>query len=253
MTTVQSLFLHLLWVVIRRLRFQATTPATLQTWCSIPNWGAIPPRLTCCTLGTNATGTTYLSINNTGGLGAQTSKGILLVQVDGTSDTNAFTLASPVLAGAYEYILNRGSGTDAQNWYLQSFVYTLPPDPDSGGSDSGNTDSGKIWLINPNMGAYHANQYIAATMFNQNILDRRNTVRSSDQTMWIRANHSDASTDLLNARQSADISTSLVQIGADLIDKDSIVAGIYTGYGSSNADIKSNQTGTTATGKVQGC
>lgn len=203
-------------------------------------------------IGANATGTTYLSINNAGGLGAQTSKGILLVQVDGTSDANAFTLASPVLAGAYEYILNRGSGADAQNWYLQSFVYTLPPDPDSGGSDSGNTDTGKIWLINPNMGAYHANQYIAATMFNQNILDRRNTVRSSDQTMWIRANHSDASTDLLNARQSADISTSLVQIGADLIDKDSIVVGIYTGYGSSSADIKSNQTGTTATGKVQG-
>ncbi len=77
-----------------------------------------------------ATGTTTLSITNTGGLGAQTTdNGILVIDVinSGTTASGSFTLAGgSVQAGGYSYTLHRGS-VDASNpnaWYLRS---TLAP------------------------------------------------------------------------------------------------------------------------------
>ncbi|MDR2839386.1 MAG: hypothetical protein LBV49_12600 [Azonexus sp.] len=81
-----------------------------------------------------ATGTTYLKIANTAGLGMLTTgDGILVVETisngttDGTTALDAFALASPVAAGGYEYELFRGclvaatcSNTDRNNWYLRS-------------------------------------------------------------------------------------------------------------------------------------
>ncbi|RUS65907.1 AIDA-I autotransporter [Saezia sanguinis] len=196
-------------------------------------------------------GATRIYIQPTAGSvgGGLSGDGIEVVTVNGTSSHDAFVLGAPVTAGAYEYILGQGSQVSTENnWYLQSSLVVVPPinpgDPDS--------PSIRIPIYNPNIGSYLGNQYAAATMFNHNILDRRDNVRSPDQTLWIRTNHTDGETKLLGGLQQADISTSLVQIGADLIKQGDIVAGIYGGYGTSRINNQSNQTGTTADGKVEG-
>lgn len=78
----------------------------------------------------NTTGTSQLRVTNVGGLGAQTTNGIDVVQVDGSSAANSFTMAAPVQAGSYEYTLQQGSAADANDWYLRSTLNTtLTPTP----------------------------------------------------------------------------------------------------------------------------
>ncbi|WP_081541939.1 autotransporter outer membrane beta-barrel domain-containing protein [Chromobacterium violaceum] len=68
-------------------------------------------------------GATRVSVNNVGGLGGYTgngpSDGIELIKVldAGYSAANAFSLAVPLGAGAFQYSLRQADG---QNWYLQT-------------------------------------------------------------------------------------------------------------------------------------
>lgn len=81
-----------------------------------------------------ASGNTSMLVTNLGGSGAQTvTNGILVVQTIASAQTQAgaFTLAQPVAAGAFEYLLFRG-GVDAgtqDNWYLRSYSVAPPPPP----------------------------------------------------------------------------------------------------------------------------
>ncbi|QEN86049.1 autotransporter outer membrane beta-barrel domain-containing protein [Labrys sp. KNU-23] len=68
----------------------------------------------------DATGSTKLTVHNVGGLGAQTTDGIKVIQVGGTSDANAFRLTSAVAAGAYDYGLYMGGASGANDWFLRS-------------------------------------------------------------------------------------------------------------------------------------
>ena len=183
-------------------------------------------------------------IGSTGGL--TIDDGIKIVEVMGTQDAGSFVLDAPVTYGAFEYILVQGTlpGNES-HWHLQNYDTT-----------SSNNNWWWDWanraLWNPNIGSYLGNQYAAATMFNQNILDRRDSTRSPDQTIWMRSNYNRAQSDILNGKQEVTIKTGLLQIGADLIQQDNLVAGVYAGYGHSDIDNKSRQTGTSADGKVNG-
>ncbi len=86
------------------------------------------------------TGLTRLAITNLGGMGAATvGDGILVVETTGgaVSNPDAFELASPVIAGGFEYTLGFGGASDPGdgNWYLRSTpvpleirpVPTIPP------------------------------------------------------------------------------------------------------------------------------
>ena len=69
----------------------------------------------------NTSGSTAITVRPVAGSpGAQTVNGINIVQVDGTSAAGSFTLAAPVQAGAYQYVLKQGSAVDANDWYLNS-------------------------------------------------------------------------------------------------------------------------------------
>jgi len=81
-----------------------------------------------------ASGATGIGITNFGGPGAQTAQnGILVVEaIDGaTTAANAFHLAQPVAAGAYEYLLFHGgvTGSTEDNWYLRSTLVTPNASP----------------------------------------------------------------------------------------------------------------------------
>lgn len=81
-----------------------------------------------------ATGETSIGVRNAGGAGAQTiADGIMVVQTlqGATTAATAFSLASPVKAGAYTYYLFRGGVTTGtgDNWYLRSSIPAVPPVP----------------------------------------------------------------------------------------------------------------------------
>ncbi|SET28975.1 outer membrane autotransporter barrel domain-containing protein [Pseudomonas sp. NFR09] len=80
-------------------------------------------------------GSTAISVTNLGGAGAATLQdGIQVVQaLNGASGSaNAFTLASPVSAGAFDYRLFKGGVTagTAENYYLRSTVPVQPSGPE---------------------------------------------------------------------------------------------------------------------------
>lgn len=78
-------------------------------------------------------GSTRMIVSNAGGLGALTlGNGIEVVQaINGaTSDSSAFSLQSPLSAGAYQYYLFKGGATagSENSWFLRSAVIA-PPTP----------------------------------------------------------------------------------------------------------------------------
>ncbi|WP_348995255.1 autotransporter-associated beta strand repeat-containing protein [Achromobacter sp. HNDS-1] len=70
-----------------------------------------------------ASGTTYVVVTNEGGAGAQTIEGIELIQT-GTSTADAFVQNGRIVAGAYDYRLQKGSasGKNENSWYLTSLI-----------------------------------------------------------------------------------------------------------------------------------
>lgn len=79
--------------------------------------------------GGSASGNTSVRVTNVGGAGAQTKgDGIEVVSaINGaTTQANAFALASRVVAGPYEYTLQRGGTASADSWYLRTLQTSSP-------------------------------------------------------------------------------------------------------------------------------
>ncbi|MET3653824.1 autotransporter outer membrane beta-barrel domain-containing protein [Dyella japonica] len=78
-----------------------------------------------------AGGSTVLDIRQSGAGAVTTGNGIELVGVlnGGTTQAGAFHLGSPVIAGPYEYSLQRGGvdGSDPENWFLRDTLAPPPP------------------------------------------------------------------------------------------------------------------------------
>ncbi|CCN21237.1 autotransporter [Bordetella bronchiseptica 1289] len=106
-----------------------------------------------------ATGRTDVVVINQGGLGGQTDQGIPLVVArnGATTTADAFSLASPVAAGAYEYKLLRGTpdgaAANAQNWYLRSGLL-VPPAEVPGGGPGGAPEPEFIPFYRPEVALY---------------------------------------------------------------------------------------------------
>lgn len=75
-------------------------------------------------------GSAEIRVNNVHGLGAQTSNGIQLVEVDGASNA-VYTLSGRAVAGSYDYFLHKGGVTTPGDggWYLRSEYSPAPPNP----------------------------------------------------------------------------------------------------------------------------
>jgi autotransporter family porin len=146
-------------------------------------------------------GSTDVVVNNAGGGGAQTLRGIELITVDGTSD-GIFSQKGRITAGAYDYHLARGEGADSKNWYLTSDTNVIAPDPTPVAPDPtpvvpdptpvtpevpGTPDDGEAiitpgkptetvrpgqMIVRPEVGNYIANIAAANTLFNLRLHDR---------------------------------------------------------------------------------
>ncbi|AXF78555.1 autotransporter outer membrane beta-barrel domain-containing protein [Erwinia tracheiphila] len=105
----------------------------------------------------NAIGDFTLSVINQNGMGALTGVGILMVKVAGDASLANFTQKGSVVAGLYEYFLNR---VGENSWYLQS-SYT-PDATDDDSTDSGTTDSDDVTTWRPEIAGYTIAPYMNA-------------------------------------------------------------------------------------------
>jgi autotransporter family porin len=121
-------------------------------------------------IGGDTSGTANVRVNNVGGAGAQTDKGIELISVGGASN-GQFNLAGRAVGGQYEYFLHKGTGADG-NWYLRSQLPTQPDpcvvDPSLPECDPVDPEP----VLRPEPGAYLANLQAAQTMFRLGYHDR---------------------------------------------------------------------------------
>ncbi|PKB88999.1 hypothetical protein A8A01_16505 [Ewingella americana] len=74
----------------------------------------------------DTSGDTNVVMNKAGGSGAQTIQGIEVISVGGNS-AGEFNQQGRIVAGAYDYHLVRGTGSNNKNWYLISDTEVVAP------------------------------------------------------------------------------------------------------------------------------
>ncbi|HFO4651854.1 TPA: autotransporter outer membrane beta-barrel domain-containing protein [Escherichia coli] len=208
----------------------------------------------------DASGQTRVAVTHAGGTGAQTLNGIELIHVDGNADSAEFVQAGRIAAGAYDYTLGRGQGSNTGNWYLTSGKNT--PDPDSkpepvpGGYDND---------LRPEAGSYTANMAAANTMFVTRLHERLGPVQYTDvmtgetknTSMWMRHegghNRWHDGTGQLKTQGNRYV----VQLGGDIAqwgwgETDRWHLGVMAGYGNDHNNTDSVRTGYRSKGSVNG-
>lgn len=136
----------------------------------------------------NTSGTTTVQVNNIGGTGQKTVNGIKLIDVSGDS-AGTFVQDSRIVAGAYDYKLQRGAGENNRNWYLISDLNN------SENPDEPNNPHDVTPIIRPEAGAYIGNEAVVHTLFSTRLQDRIGDLWFTDQNpetnktknFWIRA------------------------------------------------------------------
>ncbi|WP_409187239.1 autotransporter outer membrane beta-barrel domain-containing protein [Escherichia coli] len=216
----------------------------------------------------DASGQTRVAVTHAGGTGAQTLNGIELIHVDGNADSAEFVQAGRIAAGAYDYTLGRGQGSNSGNWYLTSGKNTPDPeptptpDPDSkpeavpGGYDND---------LRPEAGSYTANMAAANTMFVTRLHERLGPVQYTDvmtgetknTSMWMRHegghNRWRDGTGQLKTQGNRYV----VQLGGDIAqwgrgETDRWHLGVMAGYGNDHNNTDSVRTGYRSKGSVNG-
>lgn len=212
----------------------------------------------------DTSGTSSVLVHNQGGQGAQTQKGIQIIQVNGTSGAT-FTLAQRVRVNGFEYKLFKGSAkqTDDGSWYLRS-----GPDGGGGGNDPddpNDTDLNDSNRSYPEIGAYLGNQVVAQAMFmhqshtrvGQTPNSAGNYRVSSTPLGWARIQAGRIESQGAQGTFSNKANTTVLLFGQDFArgsinGQDRWAVGVIagTGYGKTSAHAKGNDV--EATGKVTG-
>ncbi|HFT5658334.1 TPA: autotransporter outer membrane beta-barrel domain-containing protein, partial [Escherichia coli] len=222
----------------------------------------------------DASGQTRVAVTNAGGTGAQTLNGIELIHVDGNADSAEFVQACRIAAGAYDYTLGRGQGSNSGNWYLTSGRNT--PDPMPGpepepaptpdpGSRPEPVPGGYDNDLRPEAGSYTANMAAANTLFVTRLHERLGPVQYTDvmtgetknTSMWMRHegghNRWRDGTGQLKTQGNRYV----VQLGGDIAqwgrgETDRWYLGVMAGYGNDHNNTDSVRTGYRSKGSVNG-
>ena len=199
-----------------------------------------------------ASGSTQVEVNNIGGKGAQTEKGIHIIQTD-ESSANTFILDDDnyLTAGAYTYslILKKGE-KDAldenityDNWYLTNNYHS----------------DGLVYT--PDIGSYLANEMMGNTLFTSRLEDRegasqyQNLGNNNNGNVWIRTygghNQFKSMSDQLKTKGDSfvtQIGTGLVTLG----EEDQYNLGAMAGYAHYSSKTKSNLVDLSSKSKMNG-
>lgn len=202
----------------------------------------------------NTSGTSFVSVNNVGGIGMATLNGIELIQVNGMSDGD-FVKSGRIVAGAYDYSLVRGTGGNTNNWYLTNELISnpapvLPP---------------SVPVQRPEAGAYTANLAAANNMFVTRLHDRLGETQYIDAltgeqkvtSMWLRNEGGHNRSRDTNGQLNTQANRYVVQLGGDIAQwsnngMDRFHLGIMAGYGNSKSTTVSQETGYNAKGSIDG-
>ncbi|MCF3530153.1 autotransporter outer membrane beta-barrel domain-containing protein [Stenotrophomonas maltophilia] len=200
-------------------------------------------------IGGDTSGSANVRVNNVGGAGAQTDKGIELIHVGGASN-GKFNLAGRAVGGQYEYFLHRGTGADG-NWYLRS---QLPTQPDPCVVDPTLPECNPVDpepVLRPEPGAYLANLQAAQTMFRVGYHDR-NAGQNAGRA-WARVDGSRNGFDAVSRQLDIRGNSQALIVGADLWRHDSgSSVGVMLSSGNASSTSTNELTGYYARGKVKG-
>lgn len=221
----------------------------------------------------DTSGDALVAVKNIGGAGAPTVDGIQLIEVDGAS-LASYALSGRAVGGSYEYFLFQGGLIDPAdgNWYLRSQWFdrcaddpAAPgcavdpgPDPDPGeGGEGGPLDPGNPItpppVLRPEAGAYLANQSAAINMFAHRLQERSGAMSRGDgRSAWARVGRSNADFSAVGGQLSVDGTTSVLQIGSDLLRHGNAAFGVMLGSGRTDSSAVSDLTGYSAKGRVRG-
>lgn len=214
----------------------------------------------------DATGQANVRVLNAGGQGAQTDKGIELIEINGASGAQ-FDLVGRAVGGQYEYFLFKDEADG--NWYLRSELPVTPPDPCDldpslpGCDPTGPTDptdptdpiTPPVPVLRPETGAYLANQYAAGQLFRLQRSDRDgNAAVAGGVHGWARVDSQQARLGAMQEQLDLRTQRHVVQVGADvgLFDEGRGRLGVMLGSGRADSTSTSALTGFAARGKVAG-
>nr|QVB95077.1 fibronectin-binding autotransporter adhesin ShdA [Salmonella enterica subsp. enterica serovar Typhimurium var. 5- str. CFSAN004345] len=209
----------------------------------------------------DASGTTDLYINGIGN-GAQTTNGIEVVDVGGTSTSDAFVLKNEVNASLYTYRLYWNESDN--DWYLASKAQSddsggdvTPPDDDSDvtpsddGDNGGNVtppdDGGDVApQYRADIGAYMGNQWMARNLQMQTLYDREGSqYRNADGSVWARFKAGKAESEAVSGNIDMDSNYSQFQLGGDILawgnGQQSVTVGVMASYINADTDSTGNR------------
>ncbi|EFS2085581.1 autotransporter adhesin AIDA-I [Escherichia coli] len=154
----------------------------------------------------NTSGQSDIVYVNEGGNGGQTKEGINIISVEGNSDAE-FSLKNRVVAGAYDYTLQKGnvSGTDNKGWYLTSHLPT---------SDTRQ--------YRPENGSYATNMALANSLFLMDLNERKQFSAVSDNTqpesasVWMKITGGRTSGKLSDGQNKTTTNQFINQLGGDI-------------------------------------
>lgn len=190
----------------------------------------------------DASGTTDLYINGIGS-GAQTTNGIEVVDVGGTSTSDAFVLKNEVNASLYTYRLYWNESDN--DWYLASKA--LSDDDDSGGDVTPPDDGGDVApQYRADIGAYMGNQWMARNLQMQTLYDREGSqYRNADGSVWARFKAGKAESEAVSGNIDMDSNYSQFQLGGDILawgnGQQSFTVGVMASYINADTDSTGNR------------
>ncbi|WP_186371690.1 autotransporter outer membrane beta-barrel domain-containing protein [Yersinia alsatica] len=207
----------------------------------------------------NTSGTTLVTVTNAGGSGAYTLNGIELITVAGVSD-GEFIQHGRIVAGAYDYYLERGIGSNEANWYLNNTVPAEGP-----GSPGSPGEPSPVMIERPEASGYSANLAAANNMFVTRLHDRLGETQYIDAltgeqkvtSMWLRSegghNRFRDTQDQLGTQSNRYV----MQLGGDIAQwsndgLDRFHLGVMAGYGNSKSTTESRLSGYSASASVDG-
>ncbi|WP_434778095.1 autotransporter outer membrane beta-barrel domain-containing protein [Neisseria sp. Ec49-e6-T10] len=222
---------------------------------------------------TGVGGATFVSIRPTtdsiNTLISNPDYGIKIIEVNGSSSDDAFTLKDPVYAGKYEYVLTQAANaTHDQSWYLSNTALPEPepepepePNPEPTPNPGGN-GSEENKYINPSVGAYLANQTAATELFRMSLFNRltgqsAQEIDATQKHTWF---YSKMAYNKYNTVQNALNNRSqsyMFKLGGDLVThelKESgyVHVGVMAGYGYDQNTSTSKKTGSKVKGHING-
>jgi autotransporter family porin len=211
----------------------------------------------------NTSGHTEVAVNNIGGQGAQTVRGIELIDVAGTS-AGTFALAGRAVGGQYEYFLRQDGG----NWYLRSELPAAPDPCDTDPAQPGCTpvdplnpvdpigpvdplDPVPVPVLRPEPGAYLANALTARDLFRSGYHDRQSG--TTDRQAWARVDGARTAYPAVGGQLDVHGNRQALHVGMDVLgNAQGSRLGVMLANGNATSTSTQPLTGYFARGKVSG-